>query len=554
MGSISRSQERIRLLAVHLNWTVTALVFVLELAILFVLKGSDQMDQPLPQYTFFYVILPSALNAGLCIGASHVRERFVESSGMQNAVPIAALTLICTVVAVIHCFFPQTLLLFLLPIFTSTVYGNRYLLDSVAAMSLFGVMAVVVRRLLDPYSRKYNDFLAEETVIALLIILAALYLARKMLEMTRMVMEGEIEGQQREKAARVGFQLVTTLANTIEAKDPYTEGHSGRVAFYAREIARRAGKEPEYLASIYYMALLHDIGKIGIPDSILKKRGPLTEEEYAIIKTHPSVGAEILSDITEMPRMQAAARYHHERWDGKGYPEGLSGTEIPEEARIIAVADAYDAMTSRRSYRPALSQRTAREEIERGMGSQFDPHFAEIMLAMIDEDKGFVMHGSSNEDQFGLMQVRALLNEGPGESGAYLVSQAGFSNIYHFLRRYARRKHAGMQLCLISVSREKPSGMMMLALWDKNHEEEEQAMEKLREIIGASIRQTDIVSRADISQFMLILTDAETENIETVAGRIREKWEKTRFSQTHRVDFEAQDLLDDGRQEKVRIS
>ena len=137
---------------------------------------------------------------------------------------------------------------------------------------------------------------------------------------------------------------------------------------------------------------MHDIGKIGIPNEIINKTGKLTDEEYEIIKTHPSIGGDILSNISEIPNIAIGARWHHERYDGKGYPDGLKGKNIPELARIIGVADAYDAMTSKRSYRDVLSQEIVRLEIKKGKGTQFDPVFAEIMLEMIDEDKNYDMH------------------------------------------------------------------------------------------------------------------------------------------------------------------
>jgi putative two-component system response regulator len=180
--------------------------------------------------------------------------------------------------------------------------------------------------------------------------------------------------------------VVQTLAEAIDAKDTYTKGHSGRVAEYAREIARRFGYDRKQQDEIYMMGLLHDVGKIGVPDSVINKPGRLTEEEFAQIKTHPVLGDRILSKIQERPKLAVGARWHHERYDGTGYPDGLSGEEIPEEARIIAVADAYDAMSSRRSYRGILPQVTVRREIENGKGTQFDPVFADLMLAVIDGD------------------------------------------------------------------------------------------------------------------------------------------------------------------------
>ena len=185
--------------------------------------------------------------------------------------------------------------------------------------------------------------------------------------------------ESRRKLQVLSLQVVKTLASAIDAKDRYTNGHSSRVAKYSKEIARRAGKPVEFQDEIYFIALLHDIGKIGIPDYILNKNSKLTDEEYETIKQHPSIGVEILKNITEMPKIEIGAHYHHERFDGKGYPEGLAGYGIPEIGRIIAVADAYDAMTSRRSYRSGLPQETVRSEIVRGRGQQFDPDFADLV-------------------------------------------------------------------------------------------------------------------------------------------------------------------------------
>ena len=186
-------------------------------------------------------------------------------------------------------------------------------------------------------------------------------------------------------------QVVQALANAIDAKDAYTKGHSGRVAEYAREIAKRYGYSERKQDEIYVTALLHDVGKIGVPDEVINKPSKLTDEEFAMIKDHPKLGAEILENIHSMPNLEAGAHYHHERYSGGGYPDGIAGLDIPEQARIIAVADAYDAMSSNRSYRKALPQETVRSEIEKGRGTQFDPIFADIMLSMIDEDKDYNM-------------------------------------------------------------------------------------------------------------------------------------------------------------------
>ncbi len=222
---------------------------------------------------------------------------------------------------------------------------------------------------------------------------------RHIIELVRL--QNDLEGQVREKTAeviaqqeklkRLNVQIVMTLAGAVDAKDEYTNGHAVRVARYSKEIALRCGYDEESAQNIYLIGLLHDIGKIGIPDSIINKPTRLSDEEYEITKQHPEMGWHILQNIPEFPELAIGAHWHHERFDGKGYPDGISGTDIPEEARIIAVADTYDAMTSRRSYRNVLPQVVAREEIEKGMGTQFDPTFARVMLDMIDEDKDYTM-------------------------------------------------------------------------------------------------------------------------------------------------------------------
>ncbi len=203
-------------------------------------------------------------------------------------------------------------------------------------------------------------------------------------------MSGEII-KEHEKNERLSLQVVKTLAGAIDAKDKYTNGHSLRVAEYARQIAKRAGYNEKAQEEIYMMGLLHDVGKIGISDAVINKPSKLTPEEYAMIKTHPNVGSEILKNITDMPKLAVVAKWHHERYDGKGYPDGLSGTSIPEEARIISVADAYDAMSSHRSYHDVFAQQYIISEFTNGRGTQFDPNFADIMLSMIAEDVEYQM-------------------------------------------------------------------------------------------------------------------------------------------------------------------
>lgn len=182
-------------------------------------------------------------------------------------------------------------------------------------------------------------------------------------------------------------ESIETFTAFIDAKDPYTNGHSSRVADYTMLLAKEMGYSGEELDHIYYVALLHDCGKIGVPDTILRKPGRLTDEEFEIIKSHTVRGGEILKHFKSLEDVDEGARYHHERYDGKGYPEGKAGEDIPLIARMICVADSFDAMNSDRVYRKRLSREIIMQELETNKGRQFDPAIAELMLRLIREKK-----------------------------------------------------------------------------------------------------------------------------------------------------------------------
>ena len=182
----------------------------------------------------------------------------------------------------------------------------------------------------------------------------------------------------------MGNETILAIARTVDAKDLLTSKHSQRVSEYSVLIAKRFGFSEEEQENLRKAALLHDIGKIGIPDSILNKPDRLTDEEYAIMKTHVTNGAEILKDFTLIDHVVEGARYHHERYDGKGYPDGLKGRDIPLYGRIIAVADAFDAMTANRVYRKRLPFADVLNELRNGRGTQFDPELLDDFLNAIE--------------------------------------------------------------------------------------------------------------------------------------------------------------------------
>ncbi|MGF1580004.1 MAG: HD domain-containing phosphohydrolase [Gemmataceae bacterium] len=180
------------------------------------------------------------------------------------------------------------------------------------------------------------------------------------------------------------LSAIDSLVRTLEARDPYTSGHSLRVRDYAVALARTVGLDSKQLKRLALAAKLHDIGKVGLPESILNKAGPLTDDEFDQVRQHPAIGERILSPIIRNREVLAGIRGHHERWNGEGYPDQVSGENIPLVARIISVADCYDALTSSRAYREAMTPERSLEIIRKGSGSQFDPTFAMAFVAMME--------------------------------------------------------------------------------------------------------------------------------------------------------------------------
>ncbi len=187
-----------------------------------------------------------------------------------------------------------------------------------------------------------------------------------------------------DKLERAYMESIQTLRYTVEAKDTYTRGHSDRVSEFSVLIGKHLGLPDEDLKVLQIGGLFHDIGKIGVPDSILLKEGKLTDDEYSEIKNHPTIGAHILSNATIFQNIIPIVKHHHEKYDGNGYPAKLKGEDIPYFARIAAIADTFDAMTSKRTYRDALPLEVVASEIERCKGTQFDPKLADVFLDILN--------------------------------------------------------------------------------------------------------------------------------------------------------------------------
>lgn len=268
-------------------------------------------------------------------------------------------------------------------------------------LAFTGLLAATVSVMIEGISTYFVVSLSGIFVGIGMIILFSLNVLRTagnihMMELRRQKKELAKRKRQMEK---VSLQMIQTLSTTIEAKDEYARGHSHRVAEYAALIAGELGWCSEEIMNLKYAAHLHDIGKIGIPDMLLNKPACLTPEEYSVIKEHTVIGAEILKNISLIPHVAEVARSHHEHYDGTGYPDGLAGENIPLSARIVAIADCYDAMNSKRIYRNALPPEKIFKEIENNRSTQFDPELTDIFLNLLCDDRVHICeHCEFSED------------------------------------------------------------------------------------------------------------------------------------------------------------
>ena len=278
------------------------------------------------------------------------------------------------------------------------------------------------------------------------------------------------ERESNQKIAEMNRKIIRALVRTIDAKDRYTNGHSIRVAEYSKEIAKRMKKSEKEQENVYYAGLLHDVGKIRVPGAVINKPGKLTDEEYEQIKVHPITSYHILKDIYDDKTVALGAKFHHERFDGKGYPNGLQGENIPEIARIIGVADTYDAMASNRSYRKAFPQDVVRSEIQKGKGTQFDPEIADIMLRMIDEDKSYDMKETKSlhkriivvdDEPMNVKMVRMIMKDEP----MYEIVSAGSGK-----EALAILEEQEINLILLDLVMPEMDGFETLALIKESHD------------------------------------------------------------------------------------
>ena len=345
-------------------------------------------------------------------------------------------------------------------------------------------------------------------------------------------------------------ELIKTLSYTLEAKDVYTKGHSMRVAEYTKILASNMGFDEETIEKLHFAATLHDIGKIGIPDTVLNKPGRLTDREFNIIKMHTTIGADILKNIDTIKYASIIARHHHERYDGKGYPDGLSGEDIPLEARIVAVADTYDAMTSKRVYRrKTLPDDVIREEFSKNKGKQFDPEMVDLFLKLFDEGKltpigtqGLLsgsedgrenvdmvrvlddlftaLHeeeGVSDEEAVTIDDILDIVKKSADDKGAFSAEYSEFVKLFKYLDNMCRRFGHKCFLVMVTMGTENKDSEDGLR---PSEEEIDTAVEAFDIATRQTIREVDVCTRLNLNKYLIILVDSGEENIKDIMERI----------------------------------
>jgi len=383
--------------------------FVVEVVvntILFVTKQQGYNEDTIVEKLIRYQLLTTVFNIVVIVLCHFLCEK-IKSDDKKKYVLTISMSFVCFNIAYSHYQFAPTFLTFTIPLVFTIMYEDKKMCRNVTIVDIALMVFPIAARGMD---EGYNTDIGPEAIITLAILILLTFfcqiiidvLATRRRELNEALVEAEkakfidelnAKNKELEELSREIFEAI---AKAIDANDPYTAGHSRRVAQYAKMIASRMDFSSDEIEEIYYAGLIHDVGKLGLDNKIINKNGRLTDEEFAEIKRHPSLGYEILKDISVKGKFADGAKCHHERLDGKGYPEGLNGEEISWLARIISVADAYDAMTSKRSYRDVLSQEVVREQIEEGIGTQFDATVARIMLDMMDEDTEYRMRQQPN--------------------------------------------------------------------------------------------------------------------------------------------------------------
>lgn len=343
----------------------------------------------------------------------------------------------------------------------------------------------------------------------------------------------------------MSFEITRTLASTIDAKDTYTKGHSARVADYSVILAKALGWDENALLNLRYMCILHDIGKIGIPDQVLNKPKRLTPEEFDIIKSHSVTGSEILKGVKTLKGARTVARHHHERYDGLGYPDGLKGEDIPVEARICGIADAFDAMSSDRVYRKALPADVIRSELVKGRGTQFDPEMLDVFLKLYDNGE---LNYDDEKLSSNMEEIIADIDEFTESiygDGTRPDRKNSFALICEHMRGLQAKYNNKVTVIVIAFKK-----------GDSEFDEKElsDAMKAMEYGIVNTIRPSDICKRVGPERFMILLFESKSEDAGILVDKFLASFYRNSFSEDFKPYYKIADIgADEKKVKKTKI-
>ena len=521
---------------------IVCAIEVLNNVLLFCTKSQGYGPDTIVEKLIRYLFITSLFNFGMVI-LSRIAEKKVKNEEAKRFCLMLFTTLMCANVAFSHYQFAVTFAIFVIPIVISILYEDARLSIFTLTVSLLGELVAVIARATD---EEYNRDIGPEAAIAFGLLITVYVFARMINSTLRKrrdaVKEAVIATEKANASAEkmmLSMKMLETLAGTLDAKDKYTNGHSMRVAFYSTRLAEELEWDKERVSVLRYEALLHDIGKIGVPDAILNKPSRLSEMEFGLIKSHTIVGADILKNMIAVPGASKVARYHHERFDGKGYPDGLQGTEIPFNARIVGIADAYDAMSSDRIYRKALSHNEIRNELINGRGTQFDPELLDKFVEMLDSDKLNItdtlsMYEKDMEQQNILTDIENMIHRLSNASEQKKIIN-DFDKFYQYMRNIGLRYNHSVEVVQVEI----------ICMSEADSDDMINDVSDLLQIaIRKNIRAVDMHYRYSPLKHMIILLDAGLDNIGVVQKRIQFDFDMNEISKNYTLKFTLSNHMD----------
>lgn len=522
--------------------SIVCLIEILNNFLLYLTRAQGYGPDTIVEKLVRYLFLTSAINFGL-VWLSCLVDNRIKSEKLKRYFLMLFMVLICTDVAFSHYQFSICFGLFVIPIIICTLYEDWKLMVFTLAIALAGELIAVLARAFDPV---YNRDIGPEAAIAFafpVCVFAFSQVISDTLKKRRNSLKEAVIAAEKANASAermvLSMNMLETLANTIDAKDKYTNGHSLRVAIYATKLAQALGWDENRVFTLRYEALLHDIGKIGVSDTILNKPSRLNAEEFELIKSHTVVGSDILKKMIVLPGASEVARHHHERYDGKGYPDGLSGSDIPINARIVGIADAYDAMNSNRVYRKALNPATIRAELIGGQGTQFDPQLLDAFVALFDSNELIISDspdtGRANDEQQHIMNdIKKLLHR-LNELSVQYNSIRDFERYYQYMKNIGQRYHRSVEVLQIDVVKTAEGEAIM---------SESEVSDILSALIHRCIRGVDVHNRFTDTRHMVILLDAGLGNVDVVKGRIQREYDASDASMEYKLVFSVFDYME----------